>query len=231
MVDLIVACSEKLKVCSWIDVLEPLYSIGFYDNIEQLMSENEQNKQKTFLVLDASLLKAEYPLSLICQVFYKVLIINENCKPDQKIQYIYDGAWGYSDHSVNKQLIIRTIEGILNNEVWLERQLIPQLLQGAVSRSNLGKDAVEFNPEILKTLANLTHREIEVIRLVYNGVDIISISQTLNISNRTVKAHLSAVYRKLNVPDRFQLIVFLKNLHVGHLSNVNDYLGLNKQIS
>jgi len=219
VVNLVIASSKNDKVSPWMDALEPLHPLIFVDNIDRVLLEGQANKESTLLVLDASLLTEKHQLSLICESFHKVLVINEERNSDQKIQYIYEGAWGYSDYSVNKQLMIRTIESILNNEVWLERQLIPQLLQGAIARSSLLKVNDEFSAEILKLLSTLTHREIEVIKRVYSGEDNIAISQALNISNRTVKAHLSAVYRKLNVPDRFQLIVFLKNLHVGHVSN------------
>ncbi|NOR79433.1 MAG: hypothetical protein GQ529_01160 [Methyloprofundus sp.] len=230
MVNLIIASSKNDKVSSWLDTLEPLYLLSFVDDIDRILLESQTNKENSLLVLDASLLTEKHQLALICESFYKVLVINEGRNSGQKIQYIYDGAWGYSDYSVSKQLMIRAIESILNNEVWLERQLIPQLLQGAVARSSLSKVNDDFSSETLKLLSTLTHREIEVIKLAYAGRDNIAISQALNISNRTVKAHLSAVYRKLDVSDRFQLIVFLKNLDVGHFSSVHDFFEVSEQL-
>lgn len=223
MTDLIIASPQQDKIRPWVDTLKPLYSVNFLDNVEPFLptTTNKHNK-KTLLILDASLLTETHHLPLICKSCYKVLVVYEQRNSEQKIQYIYDGAWGYSDYSVNTQLMIRAVKSILNNEVWLERQLIPRLLKGAIARSNLPKSD-EFNYEALATLSVLTHREIEVTRLVYHGDDIDTISQALNISHRTVKAHLSAIYRKLNVPDRFRLIVFLKNLDVGHLSNVDVF--------
>ena len=228
MIKLIIASSKKDKVRPWVDALRTTYSLSYFDNTEQIMSD-KNNNEKVLLVLDASLLTNSGNLSLICQSFYKVLVVNEHRSSDQKIQYIYEGAWGYSDYSVNKQLIVRTIESILNNEVWLERHLIPQLLQGAVTRSrffNKGEEAL--NPESLAKLSILTHREIEVISLVYHGHDNTSISHALNITNRTVKAHLSAVYRKLKVLDRFQLLIFLKDLDVAGLSNIDVFFEANE---
>ncbi len=205
----------------WIDVLEPLYPLIYFDNIDWILSDSKYDKEKILLVLDASLLTEEYHLSLICKNLYKVIVVHENRNSDQKIQYIYEGARGYSDYSLNKKLVIRAVERVLNNEIWLERKLISQLLQGVVGRSDLSNHKA-FKSEALKVLLTLTQRETEVVKLVYNGCDNIFISQALNISNRTVKAHLSVAYRKLNVTDRFQLIVFLKNLHLGHLSSVDD---------
>jgi len=226
VVNLIIASSKTDKVNPWVDTLSPLYSLSIMDNIDSVLLEKQMNKESTLLVIDASLLEEKQQLSLICERFYKVLVVNEERSSDQKIQYIHEGAWGYSDYSVNKQLMIRTIESILNNEVWLERQLIPQLLQGVVARSSLLRVNDEFSSQTLTLLSTLTQREIEVIKLVYSGEDTAAISKALNISNRTVKAHLSAIYRKLHVSDRFQLIVFLKNLHVGNLSNVQGIFEL-----
>ncbi len=226
MVNVIIASVNKEKVHPWLDALDALYPMVFYENAEQLLSSSETAQQTTLLILDAALISEKYSLADICRLFYKVLVINEDRQPEQKIQYIYDGAWGYSDFLVSQQLIVRAIDSIINNEVWLERQLIPELLKGAIARSNVLQTQGDFDAEELKIFSILTHREVEVIRQVYNGVDNIAIAQALNISNRTVKAHLSAIYRKLDVSDRFQLIIFLKNLHIGRLTNESDFFAM-----
>ena len=79
-----------------------------------------------------------------------------------------------------------------------------------------------MNNEIFKQFSDLTQREIEVIELVYSGKDALFISQVLGITNRTVKAHMAAIFQKLNVQDRFQLVVFLKDLHLANLSGANS---------
>lgn len=230
MVNIIIASSEENKARVWLDALKPLYNtLSFYNNIEKMWSDT-QTKEDILLVLDVSLLTEKFHLSLVCHHFFKVMIVDDNSTPAQRIQFIYQGAWGYSDFSINPQLIVHAIKSILNNEVWMERQLVPQLLEGVVAKSDLLKDAEEFSSEIFKSFLVLTRREIEVIKLVYSGEDNASIAQALNISPRTVKAHLSAVYRKLNVVDRFHLIIFLKNVHIEYLSHEHGVFEVNEQL-
>ncbi len=85
-------------------------------------------------------------------------------------------------------------------------------------KKKLSRSQDKFHEGTKQIHAVLTEREVEVMELVYSGEDNLTIAAALNISNRTVKAHLSAIYRKLEVQDRFQLLVFLKNIHISHLS-------------
>ena len=52
-----------------------------------------------------------------------------------------------------------------------------------------------------------TDRECEVLKLLLNGFNNEEICKTLNIETTTVKAHLSSIYRKLDVKNRAQAIV------------------------
>ena len=51
----------------------------------------------------------------------------------------------------------------------------------------------------------LTQREVEIATLAAHGASNLSIASQCGITERTVKAHLSAVFEKLNVTDRLQL--------------------------
>jgi DNA-binding CsgD family transcriptional regulator len=53
-----------------------------------------------------------------------------------------------------------------------------------------------------ETLSGLTHRELEVLRLVAKGLTDGQVAERLYISPRTVSQHLRSVYKKLGVPSR-----------------------------
>ena len=223
MVNIIIASTQTEKMRNWLDVLEPLYPMGFSDSIEKIISTGNHN-ESTLLVLDVLLIDDEQKLFQVCQSVKKVIVVGEDLTTDEQIKLIYQGAWGYSDYSLDNRLIVRAIESILSNEVWLERQLIPHMLKEIVTQHKLLNNGHQFNNAINEICSVLTHREIEVIEMVYKGEDNSSISKALNITSRTVKAHMSAIYRKLDVHDRFQLLVFLKDLHMERLSNDNRFL-------
>ncbi|MNJ24106.1 Transcriptional regulatory protein DegU [compost metagenome] len=54
---------------------------------------------------------------------------------------------------------------------------------------------------------NITEREREIIHLLSKGMSNKQIGQQLGISHFTVRDHLSAVFKKLNITNRFELIV------------------------
>ena len=58
----------------------------------------------------------------------------------------------------------------------------------------------------------LTNREMEVLRCIAKGFSNQDIAQALFVSEKTVKNHLTNIFRKLNVNDRTQALIYvLKN--------------------
>ncbi|MCF6249803.1 MAG: response regulator transcription factor [Methylococcaceae bacterium] len=224
MDNLIIASTSKGQMRPWLEVLSPQYPLIFSNNLEKIFSEGEESlhDENILLIVDAKLLNETYQLPLLCKYFNKVIIVGEKFTSSQQIEFIYEGASGYSDKLIDKQLILRTVESVLNNEIWLKRQYIPQMLKEIVAKQSFAKKEEQSDNEINKTISILTQREREVVGHVYNGEENIVIAEQLNISDRTVKAHLSAIFRKLNVSGRFQLVVFLKDLQVSHRVSVEN---------
>ena len=63
-------------------------------------------------------------------------------------------------------------------------------------------------------LRGLTQREIEILRLVATGADNMKIAALLEISERTVRAHVSNLYKKLAVENRAQMAILARKLGV-----------------
>lgn len=107
----------------------------------------------------------------------------------------------------------RMIEVILGGGVWLSNAGIPALVERL---RNLAGGQADFAPAIQtpsppseaaaeSALSKLTRREREVAELVGSGANNKVIARKLLITDRTVKAHLTAIYDKLNISDRLQL--------------------------
>lgn len=63
----------------------------------------------------------------------------------------------------------------------------------------------------------LTRREKEIFKLLIENYSILEISKLLNISDKTVRNHISNVIQKLDVDDRCQAIILLLKLNEIHL--------------
>jgi len=222
MANLIIVSENKNNIRRWSDALGGLYPVFCFSNIEALLSHRDESDTLALLVVDAMLVKEMNQVSGLCGKFCKIIVFGENLSSTEKIQFIYEGACGYSDILIDEQMIVRAVESVINNEIWLERQLIPEMLKGTIVKRKQHINEDVLNKAVLTALPCLTLRETAVVELVYTGQDNEAIAGKLGISIRTVKAHLSAVYHKFEIPNRFQLVILLKNLHVKYLSTEDE---------
>lgn len=88
---------------------------------------------------------------------------------------------------------------VVSGQIWVGRELMQQLLSGA------GRAAVMHGAPNRGWATLLTAREQEIAVLAANGASNKAIANNCSITERTVKAHLAAIFEKLNLTDRLQL--------------------------
>lgn len=126
----------------------------------------------------------------------KVLVLSHKPSDEVGRAVLSAGASGYAHASTPWSEIERILSTIADGNIWLGRSLLQRLLSDLDSRL----------PEAPKAWAiGLTVREKEVAVLASTGQSNQSIAQQLDITERTVRAHLSAVFEKLAVTDRLML--------------------------
>jgi DNA-binding NarL/FixJ family response regulator len=113
------------------------------------------------------------------------------------------GEMGLVSKQKAADTVIRAIEKVYAGEVWLDRTMIASILNDRVSTSV----APEQNAEAQR-IAKLTEREREVIQLIGEGIKNRQIAARLYISEATVRHHLTSVFAKLGVTDRFELVIY-----------------------
>ena len=91
----------------------------------------------------------------------------------------------------------RAIDTVINNDTYIQPSLIPALNSRLINR--------DVDKEKLKLL---TKREIEILAQVASGMFNKEIAINLDISERTVKNHISNIFKKIDVSDRTQAAVF-----------------------
>lgn len=127
----------------------------------------------------------------------------------QAFQALNAGARGYA-HALSAPALLNQVALVTANQglwVW------PELLQQVVSSTyrTLG-GGTQSNHEALSCL---TARERDVALAVTAGNSNKEVARQLGITERTVKAHLGAVFRKLHVRDRMQLVLTLSGQEAG----------------
>jgi DNA-binding NarL/FixJ family response regulator len=111
------------------------------------------------------------------------------------------GVRGIVGANQNVRVLKRAIQQVFDGEVWLNQRLMDQLLNGSAKNGSNGSGRGSRVHE-------LTKREIQIIELVGYGMNNKTIAKELEISEATVRHHLSSIYSKLHVADRLNLAIF-----------------------
>ena len=122
--------------------------------------------------------------------------------PARAIALFQAGARGYCNRYLRAELLAELVRVVRAGEVWVGEQLMAGLLR-ALPRP---AEAVASDHPLL---AGLTDRERDLIPFVMNGLGNKAIARELDITERTVKAHVSNILHKLGVADRMQLALLL----------------------
>jgi DNA-binding NarL/FixJ family response regulator len=117
------------------------------------------------------------------------------------------GIKGCCQNNIQPEQIKRVINVILQGELWIRRTLTNQILDELVKVTH-EKDRID--KAINELLDNLTRREYQIATLVGRGESNKRIAQQLAITERTVKAHLTEIFRKLYF-DRVKLALIMKD--------------------
>ncbi len=119
------------------------------------------------------------------------------------------GASGFCARDAAPALLVKAAHSLLNGEMWVPRKLIPELISALSRRASSPPKATA---NVIPGFQLLTPRELEVVEMVNQSANNKGIARALNITERTVKAHLSAVFRKLNVSSRLRLALLFRNV-------------------
>ena len=136
----------------------------------------------------------------------KVILLTVHNEVDYLLKAIEVGADGYVLKDSGSAELINAIEIVMGGESYIQPDMIPMLNSKMISR-NSDKGKVKA----------LTKRELEVLVLVSEGMFNKEIADKLSISERTVKNHISSIFKKIDVADRTQAAVFAIRNNLIHI--------------
>ncbi len=135
-----------------------------------------------------------------------VVALSDEPRDEEGMVALRAGVSGYCNGYASPAVLQQVAETVLQGGVWLGQSLLQKLV--ATTAQNLPKPAVAP----LDWTLSLTEREVIVARAVASGASNKEIADQLNITERTVKAHLTAAFEKLRVRDRLQLTLLVNGI-------------------
>ena len=131
----------------------------------------------------------------------RVVVLTISDQDGDVMDAILAGACGYLLKDASIQELMRGIGAAAIGESLISPTIASKVLRRVRSSSS--------QPEIERTIrAELSEREIEVLKLIANGKDNAMIAGELHISPKTVKNHISNILMKLQIDNRIQAAVF-----------------------
>jgi NarL family two-component system response regulator LiaR len=115
------------------------------------------------------------------------------------VKAIQAGAMGYVMKDISPRELANAIRTVAKGEVYLQPQVASRLAQGLRAESRSDRNTL---------LESLTEREHEVLCLVARGLSNQEIAETLCITVKTVKTHVSGVLSKLELDSRVQAALY-----------------------
>lgn len=127
----------------------------------------------------------------------KVLMLTVHSEAEYLVQAVDIGANGYILKDSGSEELKKAIQSVMDGDSYIQPSLIPSLNSRLVNR-DIDKEKI----------AALTKREMEILTQIAGGMFNKEIAMNLNISERTVKNHISNIFKKIDVSDRTKAAVF-----------------------
>ncbi|UCF98810.1 MAG: response regulator transcription factor [Spirochaetaceae bacterium] len=128
----------------------------------------------------------------------KVIVLSSFTDDEKVFSAIKAGAIGYLLKDISPEDLARAVRAVIRGKT----QLHPDIAQKLMNQFIAPKDPNEAISE------DLTPREIEVLRLLAQGMSNAELATALYISEKTVKTHISNILGKLNLNDRTQAAIY-----------------------
>jgi two-component system, NarL family, nitrate/nitrite response regulator NarL len=128
-----------------------------------------------------------------------VIVLSSSESASDVRRVLNAGAAGYIPKSATAQTVVSALQLVMSGNIY-----VPPLLVSATARA-----ADHGGHDGPRTLAQLTERQLDVLKFLREGLSNKEISAHLGIAEKTVKVHIAAIFKTLNVVNRTQAARFL----------------------
>lgn len=119
---------------------------------------------------------------------------------DKFFEVMQAGVNGYVLKDISPEMLVACIKAVYAGETVIHHNLTSKIIFQSLNHEEGGQKSEKEEP--------LTEREIEILKLIAKGKNNRDIANTLYISEKTVKNHITNIFKKINVVDRTQAALY-----------------------
>jgi two-component system, NarL family, nitrate/nitrite response regulator NarL len=135
----------------------------------------------------------------------RFFLLSDQPNEQEGLTFLKAGIAGYGNTYISQGRLSEAVRIIAGGGVWLGQQVIQQLILEMAARAKEQQTV----PEAAQKLVGLTKMERKVAELVALGQTNLEIAANLDISERTVKSHLTSIYGKTKTGNRLSLALLI----------------------
>jgi len=136
--------------------------------------------------------------------FQKLIVLEKSPEIITGKSLIFRGIKAYGNSRMLLPHLNQMLKTVEQGDIWSYPELTTSLANSN-NKSLLNKDALELIEH------RLSKKEQEVVYLILDGLTNDAIAAMLNITPRTIKAHIGSIFSKLHINDRLSLVLLLKS--------------------
>jgi len=140
----------------------------------------------------------------------RVLILTAFSEEENILNAAKGGARGYLLKGVSSSTLLQAIKTVHAGGVWIDKEV-----PAAEAFEEIVRQSAKRPEPVNETIKSLTKRELEILRLVAEGLTNDEIGKKIFISEKTVKTHLTNIFDKLKVNSRFKAALMIMNQQAG----------------
>ena len=201
---ILLSSANRAVIKRWNDLLAGQYPLEQASSLGELRRRCIEKKFDLILMhrllVDMAAFSELRKLAPLCKFFLLSDLPNE----EEGIAFLKLGIVGYANTYISPGRLAEALRIISAGGVWLGQKVIQQLILETYSRAK-----EQAAPDSEQRFAGLTRMERKVAELVAQGQPNLEIAAGLNITERTVKAHLTSVYEKTKTGSRLSLALLI----------------------
>jgi len=136
----------------------------------------------------------------------KVLILTAFSEDETVLNAAKGGARGYVLKGIDFPTLLQAIKTVHKGGLWIDNEMPAAEAFEEIARAQMGATDVTMVDDAISTL---TKRETEILKLVAEGLTNEEIGKKIFISEKTVKTHLTNIFDKLKVNNRFKAALLI----------------------
>lgn len=201
-ITIVIADDHVMIAQAWATLiaLDPRYVVSaVYGNTQDLLDDMEKQKPD-IVILDINILPISgldaVPLIKKKSPGSKVIGVSMHNQPSFAKRMIRNGAKGYVTKNSEKEEMYKAIDAVMHGQTYICEEI-----RNKITHQVLEEDNTPFS--------KLTEREVEIIRLLKDGLSTNDIAQKLFLSPRTVETHRARILKKLGLKNTVSLVKYI----------------------